>query len=70
MKGRKTNEKGGEGKVGEGKRREAKGGGREGNKREGIGPPTFSNLPPPMMIFSITKRSIFNAEFQQHLTNS
>jgi hypothetical protein len=45
MKGRHTNEKGGEGKVGEGK--EAKEG-RQGKKREGIGPPTFSNLPPPM----------------------
>jgi hypothetical protein len=41
MKGRETNEKGGEGKVGETKE------GRE-KKREGIGPPTFSNLPPPM----------------------
>jgi hypothetical protein len=37
MRGRETNEKGGEGREGRG-----------GEKWEGIGPPTFSNLPPPM----------------------
>jgi hypothetical protein len=42
--------KGWVGKVGEGEGegREAKEG-REGKRREGIDPPTFSNLPPPMV---------------------
>jgi hypothetical protein len=44
--------KGGEGKVGDGNGREAKEG-REGRKREGIGPPTFSNLPPPMVTITV-----------------
>jgi hypothetical protein len=48
--------KGREGKGREGKGREGKGRearerreGREAKKREEIGPPTFSNLPPPML---------------------
>jgi hypothetical protein len=43
----------------EGKGRKEKEGkeGREGEQREGIGPPTFSNLPPPMRKRNLAKSS-------------